>query len=79
MVSGMVDALVKKPRLIKDRGVEPGLRKGRGFSVREIEEVGLTIDEARKLGIPVDVRRRSRHEWNVVTLRNYLKSIGRDS
>ncbi len=73
--NAMVDALVKKPRLIKARGIETGLRKGRGFSKLELAEVGLTIAEARKLGLPVDPRRRSKHEWNVRILREYLESL----
>ncbi len=71
----MVDALVKKPRLIKDRGIEPGLRKGKGFSKLELKEVGLTVKDALKLGIPVDVKRRSKHEWNVESLKRYLDSL----
>ena len=67
-----VEAVVKPPRLIKYRGQELKLRKGRGFSVRELREVGLTPEEARKLGIPVDIRRRSLHEWNVKILKTVL-------
>jgi len=68
-------ALVRKPRQIKDRGVEKGLRFGRGFSKLELAEVGLTIKEALKTGIPVDLRRRSKHEWNVRTLKEVIKSL----
>jgi len=67
--------LVKRPRLIKYRGKELGLRVGRGFSRAELAEVGLTPKEAMKLGIPVDLRRRSKHEWNLKILREYLNSL----
>ena len=68
--------LVKKPRLKRFGGVEPGLREGRGFSIPEIREVGLSIKEAQLLGIPVDKRRRSKWEWNIEALRKYLNELG---
>ncbi len=68
-------ALVKKPRLIKDRGISVGLREGRGFSLSELKAVGLTAKEAKRLSIPIDKRRRSTHEWNIRILQEYLNSI----
>ena len=67
--------LVKKPRLIKDRGISVGLREGRGFSLSELKAVGLTAEEAKRLSIPIDKRRRSTHEWNIRILQEYLNSI----
>jgi len=68
-------AIVKKPRLIKHMGLDPGVRRGRGFSLGELERAGLTAKEARRLGIYVDKRRRSVHDWNVRALKDYLSKI----
>ena len=67
--------LVKKPRLVKNKGIELGLRVGRGFSVEEIKEAGLDVNKAKKLGIPIDKRRRSKHEWNVKILKEFIKNV----
>ena len=68
-------SLVKKPRLIKNRGISVGLREGRGFSIGELREVGLTVQEARRLGLYVDVRRKTIHEWNVKALKEYIEKL----
>ena len=68
-------ALVKKPRLTKYRGIKKSLRFGKGFSKPELAELGLTIKDAVKMKIPVDPRRRSKHEWNIRSLRDILKSL----
>ena len=73
----MVEALVRSPRLIKERGVEKNLRRGRGFSLNELKEAGISVQKAKKLGIPIDFRRRSTREWNVETLRKYLETLGK--
>ena len=69
------EPIVKKPRLLKYAGMNPGTRRGKGFSIGELQEAGISVDEARRLGIPVDKRRRSAHEWNVEALRRYLGSL----
>ncbi len=72
MIVKVPKPLVRKQRLIRNKGVITGLREGRGFSLGELKAVGLSTDEAKKLSIPIDRRRRSTHEWNIKILQEYL-------
>ena len=67
--------IVKKPRLLKFAGVDPGKRIGRGFSLGELKEAGISEAIARDLGIPIDKRRRSVHEWNVKALKEFMTKV----
>lgn len=51
------------------------IRKGRGFSRKELEEAGITIKEALKLGIRVDKRRSSAHKENIERLKRFIETI----
>jgi len=55
--------------------VETGrkIRKGKGFSRSELEAVEITAGEAKKMGIPVDTRRKSSHDENIETLKEFLE------
>ena len=70
---------VKPPRLISEGRIQKRLRVGRGFSKLEIKEAGITIDVAKRLGIPIDPRRRSKHDWNVKALKEYIAKISKSS
>jgi len=71
-----VRAIVHKPRLVKYGAVKMGSRTGRGFSLGELEAVGLDVATARKLGLYVDERRHSVREENVEQLRRFLAQLG---
>ncbi|MCS7105208.1 MAG: ribosomal protein L13e [Thermofilaceae archaeon] len=69
-------AIVKVPLLSRFNGVPPREKKiGRGYSVGEVEAVGLTTREARLLGIYVDERRKSVNEENIKRLLEWLHSL----
>jgi len=52
-----------------------GTRGGRGFSRGELREGGVDLKQALKLGIPIDLRRKTKHEENVKTLKQHLRSL----
>lgn len=57
---------------MRERRVEPLVqasgrrysRKGKGFSIKELQEADLTVKRARSLGIPVDTRRKTSYSEN---------------
>ncbi|MEM0380979.1 MAG: 50S ribosomal protein L13e [Desulfurococcaceae archaeon] len=65
--------VVKKPILRKHGGIDQGLRNGRGFSIGELQAIGLNYETAKRLGLKIDKRRRSVHEWNIKILKEYLE------
>ncbi len=70
--------IVKVPLLRRFGGVAPRPTKvGRGYSVGEVEAVGLTVEEARLLGVYVDERRKSVHQHNIERLREWLSALVR--
>jgi len=48
------------------------LRRGKGFSRRELAEVRLTIHDAKRLHITCDEIRKTSHSWNVESLKNLM-------
>jgi ribosomal protein L13E len=54
-------------------------RKGRGYSLKELQEVSLSPRVARKNGVPVDVWRQTKHPENVEQLKPIQKAISLES
>lgn len=65
-----------KPIIFKKGGKK---RCGKGFSREELKKVRLSLREAVKLSIPIDSRRKTIHEENVNTIKNFLKSTKKAS
>lgn len=59
-----------KPTVFKKDGKQ---RLGRGFSREELKKAGISVSDALKLGVPVDLRRRTVHEENVATVKEFLE------
>ena len=51
------------------------VRKGKGFSKGELRDVGIDFKQALKLKVPIDLRRKTKHEDNVKTLKQHFKSL----
>jgi large subunit ribosomal protein L13e len=67
--------IVKKPRMVKFKGIDIGVRIGRGFSIGELKAVGIDVKLAKQLNIPVDSRRKGVHEENIESLRRFIEEI----
>jgi len=52
-----------------------GMREGKGFSRGELREVGMDFKQALRLTIPIDLKRKTKHEDNIKTLKQHLKSL----
>lgn len=64
-----------EPIVESSRTFQP--RTGRGFSIDEMNQVGVTINDARKMGLIVDLRRKTSHEDNIEALKLYMKEAGK--
>ena len=65
----MISPIVKRGSKVKT---------GKGFSIGEIEEVGLNVGEARHLGVPVDQRRSTSYPENVEALRDWVEEARKE-
>ena len=50
------------------------MKEGKGFSKGELREARIDSKQALRLKIPIDLKRKTKHENNVKTLKHYLKS-----
>ncbi len=62
----LIQALVKCP------SKSSKVRKGKGFSKKEIIDVGMNLKDVRRLKILYDKRRESSHPWNVASLKSLM-------
>lgn len=51
------------------------VREGKGFSKGELREAGMDFKQALRLKIPIDLKRKTKHEDNIKTLKQHLKSL----
>jgi large subunit ribosomal protein L13e len=66
---------VKRPVIVRYKGIERGFRVGRGYSIGEIRAAGLNLKLAKYLNIPIDPRRRSIHNENVESLKKFIEMV----
>ena len=46
---------------------------GRGFSTTELAKAGVNKQQAKQIGLPVDVKRKSAHDQNIATIKEYAE------
>jgi large subunit ribosomal protein L13e len=46
---------------------------GKGFSPTELKKAGVNKQQAKRIGLPVDVKRKTAHEQNVVTIKEHAE------
>lgn len=51
------------------------IRRGRGFSLKELKDAGIGLADARWMAIPIDSRRKTHHPENVKLLQDFVKRI----
>ena len=61
-----------KAIIIKERRKK---RSGRGFSREELKKAGLDLAKAARLKLPTDQKRKTAHEENVETIKNFIAKI----
>jgi len=62
--------------MTKSPAKDAHLRKGKGFSLVEIEEAGKTVELLKDLNLDIDFFRKSKHETNVAKLKK-LKPVSK--
>jgi len=66
-----------QPKVVRRPVTMQRMSLGRGFSKSELKEVGLSSSTARRLGIVTDDRRKTKHQVNVDSLQEMLKTTGK--
>ena len=46
---------------------------GKGFSTTELEKAGVNKQQAKQIGLPVDVKRKTAHDQNIATIKEYAE------
>lgn len=66
--------LMRRPLRPVDRLRQNRLVPAEGYSLAELDDVGLSIDQAESLGLPVDAGRVGSYGPNVMSLRDFLRA-----